>query len=461
MSPEVGWKAKAAAKAASISDTIPESWRIPEPIAADAQTDITGPYLHKYLTGDEIEITEASAVGIVKKVADGEWRAENVARAFCHRAALAHQYVSCLHDVFFDVAIKDAVALDEYYRQHGKPIGPLHGLPVSLKDQMHVKGVETTMGYVGWIGAFQGHKGTGLEKQFKSELVTELRGLGAVLYCKTSVPQTLMSAETMNNIIGYTFNPKNRNLSSGGSSGGEGALISLRGSPIGFGTDYSGSIRMPAAFNGLYGIRPSSGRLPYQGMANSMDGQNTVLSVVGPMSHSHGFITLLSWKYLGDLTLSRLPRIWYPVAKGSPLTCWLYDGGVDVHQSFGLSGEPIAEQIGWIYGSQAREQMNASAIARNNIAKRDYQKDALDWTVVTIPITTVDKDIDSVDSSFSPLSDFDARVQQGYIPEIYDGAHVSLQLLGRRFQEEKLLVLADYIGKTVASYYVSTSVRKK
>lgn len=80
-----------------------------------------------------------------------------------------------------------------------------------------------------------GKKGTGKEKVFESEMVKELRALGAILYCKTSVPHTLMAAETVNNIIGYTTNPKNRKLTSGGSSGGEGALISLRGSPVGFG----------------------------------------------------------------------------------------------------------------------------------------------------------------------------------------------------------------------------------
>lgn len=149
------------------------------------------------------------------------------------------------------------------------------------------------MGYIGWIGTFMGKKGTGREKVFESEMVRELRNLGAVLYCKTSVPHTLMSGETVNNIIGYTWNPKNRNLSCGGSSGGEGALIGLKGSPIGFGTDIGGSIRIPAAFNGLYGIRPSAGRLPYEGMANSMDGQNSVLSVVGPLSHSAASLRLM------------------------------------------------------------------------------------------------------------------------------------------------------------------------
>lgn len=57
--------------------------------------------------------------------------------------------VNCLHEIFFDAAIADAERLDEYYAKNGKPIGPLHGLPVSLKDQFHVKDVETTMGYVG------------------------------------------------------------------------------------------------------------------------------------------------------------------------------------------------------------------------------------------------------------------------------------------------------------------------
>ncbi len=169
------------------------------------------------------------------------------------------------------------------------------------------------MGYVGWIGTFEGKKGTGKEKAFESEMVVELRNLGAVLYCKTSVPHTLMAGETINNIIGYTWNPKNRNLACGGSSGGEGALIGLKGSPVGFGTDIGGSIRIPAAFNGLYGIRPSSGRLPYEGMANSMDGQNSILSVVGPLATSVGALKLVmkgllsQQPWLHDPLVSEIP----------------------------------------------------------------------------------------------------------------------------------------------------------
>lgn len=201
--------------------------------------------------------------------------------------------MNCLHEVFFDAAIEDAKRLDAYFAEHKKPIGPLHGLPISLKDQFHVKGVETTMGYVGWIGTFQGKKDDSRRATFESELVKELRNLGGVLYCKTSVPATLMAGETVNNIISYTWNPKNRLLSSGGSSGGEGALIALKGSPGGFGTDIGGSIRIPAVFNGLFGIRPSSGRMPYEGAANSIDGQNLILSVVGPLATTARSLTLL------------------------------------------------------------------------------------------------------------------------------------------------------------------------
>lgn len=196
-------------------------------------------------------------------------------------------------EIFFEDAYKQAQGLDDYFAQHGKPIGPLHGLPVSLKDQFHVKNVETTMGYVGWANTFEGKKGTGKERVHESLMVEELRALGAVLYCKTSVPHTLMSGESNNHIMGYVWNPKNRYLSAGGSSGGEGALIGLKGSPVGFGTDIGGSIRIPAAFNGLYGIRPTAGRLPYEGMANSGDGQNTVLSVVGPLATTPESVRLL------------------------------------------------------------------------------------------------------------------------------------------------------------------------
>lgn len=362
-----------------------------------------------------------------------------------------------MHETFFDAAIQNAKWLDEHCAHHGQPIGPLHGLPVSLKDQFHVKGVETTMGYIGWIGTFEGKKGTGKEKVFESELVKELRDLGAIPYCKTSVPHTLMSGETINNIIGYTWNPKNRNLSSGGSSGGEGALIGLRGSPLGFGTDIGGSIRIPAAFNGLYGLRPSSGRLPYEGMANSMDGQNSVLSVVGPLADSIATLRLvvksllsrnpwlhdplvheIPWRedqlkisqdsplsfgiFHHDGVVSLHPPVrravetvakilekqghkvidWEPPShkRGADIimAAWTYDNGADVRSAFALSGEPMSQQIANTYGGDlsTKPPKDAAFIAANNVTKREYQKEYMEYWNSTAKLTGTGKPVDVV-----------------------------------------------------------------
>lgn len=87
-------------------------------------------------------------------------------------------------EIAFDVGLERAKELDEYYKKHQKTVGPLHGLPVSLKDQFHVKGFETTMAYTGWVGTFEGQKGTGKEKLFESELIRELHSLGAIVIAK-------------------------------------------------------------------------------------------------------------------------------------------------------------------------------------------------------------------------------------------------------------------------------------
>jgi amidase len=74
-----------------------------------------------------------------------------VTLAFCHRAVIAHQLLNCCTEIFFDLALKQAEELDAIFKESG-PVGPLHGLPISLKDQFEVKDVEINMGYVSWIG---------------------------------------------------------------------------------------------------------------------------------------------------------------------------------------------------------------------------------------------------------------------------------------------------------------------
>jgi amidase len=142
------------------------------------------------------------------------------------------------------------------------------------------------MGYVGWIGGNLGVDDPSKVHKVESQITAELLSLGAVLFCKTSLPQTLMFGETKNNIIGQTLNPHNQNLSCGGSSGGEGALQALRGSTLGLGTDIGGSVRIPAAFNGIFALKPTPERLSYRDVANTSPGQNTCRSTVGFLSTS-------------------------------------------------------------------------------------------------------------------------------------------------------------------------------
>jgi amidase len=134
------WKKTAKDKADQVLSLIPQEWRISEIPSAEQQRDVTGAYIQQFLDKKEIEITETDAVGVVVKTTSGQWTAVEVAKAFCHRAAIAHQLVNCLHEIFFDQAIAEAEKADKYFKENKKPIGVLHGLPVSLKDQFHVKG---------------------------------------------------------------------------------------------------------------------------------------------------------------------------------------------------------------------------------------------------------------------------------------------------------------------------------
>ncbi|KAH8743757.1 putative fatty-acid amide hydrolase [Diaporthe sp. PMI_573] len=228
-----------------------------------------------HLDTKQLEITTSVPSRLLEKMAVGIWTAEEVLVAFIIRATIAHHLTNPLSDVFFEKGLTRARELDAQLRRTGRPVGPLHGLPLSLKDLMNLEGHATTFGFVA------------LADNIKSEsdpVVARLHDAGAVFYCKTNVPQSTMSGECNNFLYGRTSTPDNRNLSAGGSSGGEGSLIALKGSPLGIGTDIAGSIRTPANFNGVYGLCPTSGRLPCHSAKESS--LEYITGVAGPISSS-------------------------------------------------------------------------------------------------------------------------------------------------------------------------------
>lgn len=180
-------------------------------------------------------------------------------------------------EIFFDEAIKDAKALDSERLEHpDRPLRPFHGLPISLKDSFFVRGHDATIG----LACFANDPA-----QQDAPLVSMLRDLGAIVYCKTNVPQTLQTSDTENNVFGRTANPHRLSFTVAGSTGGEAALIALRGSILGVGTDMAGSIRMPSAACGIYGVRPSAFIVPFLGQRNPVpDGMVAMEPTAGPMA---------------------------------------------------------------------------------------------------------------------------------------------------------------------------------
>ncbi|KAF2994483.1 hypothetical protein E8E13_001381 [Curvularia kusanoi] len=165
------------------------------------------------------------------------------------RAIKAHKETNCLSEPLFDAALERAHNLDEYFKTYNKFIGPLHGIPISVKDQFHVKGVDTTLGYVG--RSFKPSSDTAV-------MVTILEKLGAVVIAKTVIPQSIMYGETESPLWGLTTYPGRPELSPGGSSGGESALMAMSGSLGGWATDIGGSIRVPSHLSSKFTRGPVS-----------------------------------------------------------------------------------------------------------------------------------------------------------------------------------------------------------
>ncbi|KAK2685703.1 hypothetical protein QWA68_015453 [Fusarium oxysporum] len=295
------------------------------------------------LTDEEIAITEGyDATGLAEAIARRKHTSVSVARAFCKRAIIAHQLTSCLTQWFYDEAIQQATKLDEYLAEHGTTIGPLHGVPVSIKDHIPLAGTISSLGILA----------TASYDQYDSPLPAVLRKAGAVFYCKTNQPQGLLHGES-DSPWGRVLNPYNTTLTSGGSSGGEGALIAMKGSILGIGSDIGGSIRIPAAFSGIYGYKPSSGILPTKDLVHvPMVAELTILANAGPMCRSARDVDLFmriqldAKPHIRDLTL--IPTTWtglgtqLGITLGRPLKV-----GIMTHDGFIQPQPPIKRAISW------------------------------------------------------------------------------------------------------------------
>jgi len=233
------------------------------------------------LSAQDRHITSLSIADLLAAIRSGTYTSTAVTSAYIRRASVAQQLTNCLTEPLFTRALARAAILDrDFQNGSGKLVGPLHGLPVSIKDGFNVAGYDSSIGLASLC--FK-------PASSNAPLVDLLESLGCVIIAKTNIPQTLASLDSVNNVFGRTYNPFNRLLTAGGSSGGEGVLVAMKGSAIGFGTDIGGSIRVPAMCNGVYGYKPSVGRIPYGGQQlTGLQGlsRSSVQSVAGPIARS-------------------------------------------------------------------------------------------------------------------------------------------------------------------------------
>jgi amidase len=145
------------------------------------------------LTPHELEITNTNVEDLLLKLSSGRWSCKEVTTAFLRRAGLAQGLSNCVTELLPQKALQRAAELDDYLAKEGKVVGPLHGLPISVKEHVGMKGLDLNAGFVSWVG----RKG-----EDDALILKILWNAGAVFYVRTTQPQTLMWLETGNNLYG-------------------------------------------------------------------------------------------------------------------------------------------------------------------------------------------------------------------------------------------------------------------
>lgn len=221
------------------------------------------------------DIHKLSAAGVARRIRDGHLSPTEVVDALLDRIDARNDRTNAFVAVTEDRA-RQAAKEAERAIEDGRPLGPLHGVPVAIKDLDNVAGVPTTFG----SRLFADHVA-----DEDDPFVTRLTDAGAIVIGKTNTPEFGLGCTTDNLVVGPTGTPFDPDKVSGGSSGGAGAALADRLVPLAQGTDTGGSIRTPASFCGVFGLKPSFGRVPRTGRPNAF-GDLTPFSHTGPMART-------------------------------------------------------------------------------------------------------------------------------------------------------------------------------
>ena len=215
------------------------------------------------------ELTSRSAVELVELVRTRAVSPVEIAEAHLKRIDALNPKLNAIVTPAPDFLDRARAAESAVMR--GDKLGPLHGLPVTIKDAINTAGLRTTSG---------SHLRANYVPRWDAPSVARLKAAGAILLGKTNLSELTIDYTADNPIFGRTNNPYDVSRTSGGSSGGEGAAIAACLSPAGLGTDIAGSVRIPAHFCGITGLKPTIGRVISTGQFPPSFGH----SVIGPLA---------------------------------------------------------------------------------------------------------------------------------------------------------------------------------
>jgi len=281
-----------------------------------------------------------SARALRDAIAAGELSAVEVVEAHLERIEAVNPAVNAIVTLVPERALEEAAAADAHAAR-GERLGLLHGLPVAVKDLMDTAGIRTTYGspiYADHLPAAD------------ALIVQRLRAAGAIVVGKTNAPEFGAGSHTFNQVFGATRNPWDLGRSAGGSSGGAAAALAAGMVPIADGSDLGGSVRNPASFCNVVGLRPSPGRV-----ASTRPGDGwEPMSLLGPMARSVDDAALLLAAIAGrdpraPLALDEDPA---PFAALRPRGL----GDVRVAWSETVDGLPLEPEIGGVL-TPARERL--------------------------------------------------------------------------------------------------------
>jgi Asp-tRNA(Asn)/Glu-tRNA(Gln) amidotransferase A subunit family amidase len=229
------------------------------------------------------ELTFLSAVTMAEQIRKRELSPVELVEAHLARIDKLNPKLNAFVQVDAEGARRQARAAEYAVSNHEK-LGPLHGVPISIKSSIEVTGLRCESGTKLRVG---------LVAAQDAPLVSRLRNAGAIILGTTNAPELLMAWETDNLLYGRTNNPWDLSRTPGGSSGGEAAAIAAGCSAGGVGSDGGGSIRVPAHFSGICGLKPTPGRIPATGHFPTSVGPFALLGVVGPMARTAADLKML------------------------------------------------------------------------------------------------------------------------------------------------------------------------